>query len=126
MRAVRVVFAAGLIALSPGAWACGYCVEDKVAATYDHAVVTKAIGSGRVVVFAEVSGGGSAAALSQAARRAAARVREVDPASVRVSQTPVTVSFVMNTAALSPGEALAAAERAAAGRLKLTLLTVMR
>lgn len=124
MKGMRAAFAAGLVGLSTGAWSCGYCVEDKVAATYDHAVVTKAIGKGRVVVFAEVSGGGSPAALAGAARRAAARVREVDPGSVRVSQAPVTVSFAMS-AAISPQEALGAAERAAGG-IKLTLLSVMR
>jgi hypothetical protein len=120
------IFAAGLIAFSPGTWACGYCVEDKVAATYDHAVVTKAIGNGRVVVFAEVSGSGSAAGLARAARRAAGRVRDVDPGSVRVSLAPVTVSFAMSTTALSAEGALAAAERAATGGLRLKLLTVMR
>lgn len=122
----RLACAVALLALSPAAWACGYCVEDKVAATYDHAVVSNAVAKGRVVVFAEVSGGGSAATLARAARRAAARVREVDPGSVRVAETPPTLSFAMSAKGITPAEALAAAERAAAGGLRLTLLTVMR
>lgn len=126
MRSAPAACAAALLALSAGAWACGHCMEDKVAATYDHAVVTKAIGNGKVVVFAEVSGRGDPAALARTARRAASKVRDVVPGTVRVSQGPVTVSFAMNTATLSPEEALAAAERAAAGGMKLTLLTVMR
>lgn len=97
-----------------------------MAATYDHAVVTRAIAKGQVVVFAEVSGGGSPATLVKAARRAAARVREVDPGSVRVAETPATLSFAMNGKALSPAAALAAAERGAGGAFRLQLLTVMR
>jgi hypothetical protein len=126
VKGVRAVFAAGLIALSPGAWACGYCVEDKVAATYDHAVVTRAIGKGHVVVFAEVSGSGNAAALAKVAGRAAAKVRDIDPGSVRVAEVPAVVSFALDAKGRSPAEALAATERASAGRFKLTLLTVMR
>jgi hypothetical protein len=36
--------------------ACGHCMEDKVAATYDHAVMTAAQRHGHVVVFAEIQG----------------------------------------------------------------------
>ena len=39
-RALPVaIIAAALAAAVPTAFACGVCVEDKVAATYDHAVV---------------------------------------------------------------------------------------
>ncbi|MBC8021534.1 MAG: hypothetical protein H7Y14_00325, partial [Burkholderiales bacterium] len=35
------------------ALACGICLEDKVAATYDHGMVMRATSRGQVVVFAE-------------------------------------------------------------------------
>ena len=123
---MRPACAAALLAVAPAAWACGYCVEDKVAATYDHAVVKRAIGRGEAVVFAEVSGATDAASLTRKARRAAARLKDVDPGSIRVNETPPTISFALRSRARSPAEALAAAERAAAGGVKLTLLTVMR
>jgi len=46
-----------LLALVGGtAQACGYCVEDKIAATYDHAVVTRALAEKHHVVFLHVDG----------------------------------------------------------------------
>ena len=36
--------------------ACGHCIEDKVAATYDYSVLTRAAHDGHVVVFTEVRG----------------------------------------------------------------------
>jgi hypothetical protein len=39
-----------------GAWACGVCIDDKVAACYDHAVVTKAHAQGHEVAFFAVQG----------------------------------------------------------------------
>jgi hypothetical protein len=124
-RLARSAVIAALLAV-PAAWGCGYCVEDKVAASYDHAVVTNAIGKGQVVVFAEVSGEGGEAALVKTARRAAGQVKGIDRGSVRVTAVPATVSFALNPKARSPAEALAAAETAAGGRVKLRLLTVMR
>ncbi len=45
----KVAFALGL-ALAPPAWACGHCVEDKIASVYDHAEVTRVAESVRGVV----------------------------------------------------------------------------
>ncbi len=55
----RVVFAiavSSLVGSVPPAMACGHCMEDKVAATYDHAVMTAAQRHGHAVVFAEIQG----------------------------------------------------------------------
>lgn len=123
---MRLACAVAMLAVAQAASACGYCVEDKVAATYDHAVVSRARERGDVVVFAEVSGAMGAASLTRKARQAAARLKDVDPASIRVNETPATLSFALRGGGRLPAEALAAAERAAAGGVKLTLLTVMR
>jgi len=125
-RLASAALAAALAALAPAAFACGVCVEDKVAATYDHGVITKALGRGHVVVFAEVKGKDSAASLTRAARKAALGVRGVDRASVRVAEQPTMLSFALDGSVRTPAQALAAIERAAASRVKLDLLKVMR
>lgn len=110
-----------------GAFACGACIEDKVAATYDHATVTRALGRGKVVVFAEVRGAGPAAARTAAARDAARRVRGIERSSVRISEEPSGLSFVLDTKEQGPKEALAAVQRAARlPGLELAMLQVLR
>ncbi len=119
--------AAGLIVAAPGARACGVCVEDKVAAAYDHAVVTRAIDRGHVVVFAEVKGPGTAAFLVGAARKAAAGVAGIDRRSVRAAESPAALSFTLDPKGRTPGQALAAVEsRAGVRGLRLEMLKVMR
>lgn len=53
MRALALVI---LVFLAQNAWACGYCVEDKIAACYDHAVIQKARGAGNEVAFFALQG----------------------------------------------------------------------
>lgn len=115
-----------IAATASAALACGVCIEDKVAAAYDHGVITRALDRGHVVVFAEVKGRDGAAALTRAARKAALGVRGVDHASVRVAEQPAVLSFALDGRAGTPAEALAAMERAAASRVQLQLLKVMR
>jgi hypothetical protein len=102
-----------LLALAaPAVWACGVCVEDKVAATYDYAVVQRALAHGQVVVYCEMSGGRIAEARWRAA---AARVGGVDVASVRVSAEPAALSFALDPAQRSPAAAAAALQHATPG-----------
>ena len=106
----------GLIALSfllASAWgaestlACGACVEDKVAATYDHAVVTKAAAEGHVVVFGEIGGPVDMNALTRRIATAAARVRGIDRGTVRVAASPPAFSFALDPAVRAPESAVA-------------------
>jgi hypothetical protein len=98
-----------LLALAaPVAWACGVCVEDKVAATYDYAVVQRALARGQVVVYCEVSGRADAAQL----RHAAVKVPALDAASLRISAEPAALSFALDTARKSPKAAVAALQHA--------------
>jgi hypothetical protein len=99
------------------ALACGVCLEDKVAATYDHALVERALRNGRVVVFAEPRAPVDERRLKSFAA-AAARAPGVDAATVKTSAAPATVSFV-----LDPRRA--DAKRTLAG-LDLDLLKVLR
>ena len=68
------------------ALACGVCVEDKIAAVYDHAAVQQAVAAKRTVVFFHIDG---KLVVSERSKRAIAELARatpgVDPASVRVS-----------------------------------------
>jgi hypothetical protein len=118
-----------VLALAPAspALACGACVEDKIAATYDHAVVADAAARHRVVVFAAVEGPGDAAEGAKALASAAGRVAGVDRASVRTAAFPRALSFALDPRAASPEKALAAIEAKTTARgLRLSLIRVMR
>ena len=68
------------------ALACGVCVEDKIAAVYDHAAVQQAVAAKRTVVFFHIDG---KLVVNERSKRAIADVARatpgVDSASVRVS-----------------------------------------
>ena len=88
-----------LLAAGPAA-ACGYCVEDKIAATYDHAVIMRALAAKHHVAFLHVDGTAkSRAALEKAAYSAPA----VDRGTVRVSADLLTVSFAFDPARANLG-----------------------
>jgi len=89
MRAAVTV--AGLL-LSLQAFACGYCVEDKIAATYDHAVITRALASGHHVVFFHVDG----APVSRAVLEQAASGRGIEKGSARISPDALTLALVFD------------------------------
>src|SRR3982750_3586408 len=98
---MRALITAALLAAMTAALACGYCVEDKIAATYDHAVVTQAFARKHSVVFLHVDG----AAPSRAAlERAAYSAPGVDAGSVRVAADLLTVSFAYDPAKVKLGE----------------------
>ena len=80
---------AGLLALalvSSQAFACGVCVEDKIAAVYDHAAVHQALAAKRTVVFFHIDGKLVADERTKRSISDIARATPgVDAASVRVS-----------------------------------------
>ncbi len=104
--------------------ACGVCLEDKVAAVYDHATVTRALAKGRVVVFADVTDSREATLKRIAA--AASRTRGVQAASVRTALSPTALSFVLDPGVQAPAQALEAITRdARVAGVNLVLLKVM-
>jgi len=82
---MRPALVALLLACSQ-ALACGVCVEDKIAAVYDHAAVHQALAAKRTVVFFHIDG---KLVADERTRRSIASVARttpgVDAASVRVS-----------------------------------------
>jgi len=118
-RRRAVVIAAALVAVAPAASrACGACVEDKIAATYDHGVVARAAARGDIMVFCEVTGSLDA----QRLKRAVERVHGVKPQSVRVSAQPAALSFSIDPTARSPQAAVEAAQRSLAPGIRLTIV----
>ena len=89
----RTLALALLAFLAAEAAACGYCVEDKIASTYDHAVVTRALAQGHHVVFFHIEGSpGTARELENAA----SSVPGVDGGSVRLSLPTLTLSVAFD------------------------------
>ena len=101
--------------------ACGACVEDKIAATYDHGVVKHAQASGNVVVFCEVTGPLAAQTLKVAMRK----VGGVNPQSVRVSTEPAALSFAVDPRQRSPQAAVDALQRAVPPGTRLSIVRLL-
>ena len=126
MNAANTCLATALaLATAADAFACGACIEDKVAATYDHAVIARAAAHHRIVVFAAVDGPGDAVESAKTLVGAAARVPGVDRTSIRAAAAPRALSFALDPRAVSPEKALAAIEKGAAHGLRLALIRVM-
>jgi hypothetical protein len=98
MKSLFVALVASLGYLIPAAaGACGACIEDKVAATYDYAVIDRAIASHRQVVFVAIEGPANPEKVVAQVAAAAPRVRGVQPGSLRTSTSPPAFSFVLDS-----------------------------
>ena len=89
---MRLAIAVAGMLLSLQSLACGYCVEDKIAATYDHALITRALAAGRHVVFFHVDG----APVRRAALEQAASGRGIEKGSARISPDALTLALVFD------------------------------
>jgi hypothetical protein len=95
-------------------WGCGYCVEDKIASAYDHALVARAVGMGHRVAFYHLDGPIKAGeATKHALLSAAESVKGVDKGSVRVALDTLTIAFAFDPKRTS----LAVAQKALEGKL---------
>jgi hypothetical protein len=113
---MRALISTVLLAAAMQVQACGYCVEDQIAATYDHAVVTQALARNHFVVFLHVDGAAPSRAVLE---RAAYAAPGVDRGTVRVAADLLTISFAFDPRA-TLGAVHARIEKAlAAQRLSL-------
>ena len=122
MRA-RSAIAGLLLALSaPGAVACGYCVEDKIASTYDHAVVTSALARKHHIAYFHIDG---PVLPGDDTRRMLEKVAEstpgIDKGTVRVAVETLTISFAFDPQRSPLVAVHAALDKKLAGR-KLALM----
>ena len=98
----RLLAALLLAGAAPAALACGYCVEDKIAAAYDHAVVARAFSENHHVAFFHIEGTANADAATRGRIEAlSASAAGVDRGSARVSLEAMTLSVAFVTMAWS-------------------------
>lgn len=128
MRADRIAMLWPLLAFAATrALACGYCVEDKMAAVYDHAVVVKATERKHRVAFFALTGAVAPGAESQRAlQRIAESVRGVEAGTARASTETAALSFAFDPGRRSFGEITRALEGKLAARgTSAQLVTVL-
>lgn len=117
MRRTAAAMGAALLLCHAAASACGHCVEDKIAAVYDHAVLTRAKAQGHSVVFLAIDGN---VAPSESLRRelenAARAIAGVDRDTVRVSLELAALSFAFDPHATTAVAAQRALEKKIAGK----------
>jgi hypothetical protein len=127
MQHAWIALAGALVAIAPAAsLACGACDEDKIAATYDHAVIDSAVARHRQVVFVAIDGPVDAKRIGARLAAAAAKVQGVQAGTLRSSLAPPAFSFVLDTTQ-TPTAAVAAFHRAVGdSTARLTVVRIMR
>ena len=111
--------------LTGNALACGYCVEDKIAAVYDYAAVTQAAARQQKIVYFAIDG-----AIRDARERLQALAEEaqgVQKGSVRVSVDAAALAVAFDPRRTSLAALQRALEQKLRGRgLELLLLDTSR
>ena len=123
----RLLAALLLAGADQAALACGYCVEDKIASTYDHAVISRALGKKHHVAFFHIDGPLAPGVGTKPALEAAAEsVAGVDKGSVRVAVETLTLSLAFDPRQTSLVAVQSALEKKlAAKKLSLMPLRIM-
>jgi hypothetical protein len=100
---VRAPVLAILLAASSAAVACGVCFEDKIASTYDHAVITQAIARKHHVAFFHIDGPVTPDESTKRWLEAAiAATPGTDKGSARVAVQTLTLSVAYDPRRISP------------------------
>jgi hypothetical protein len=120
----------GLLLLAPAAAAvaCGYCVEDKVAAAYDHSVIVRSLDHRHEVAFFAIESTLAASPrLSREIQNTLESTRGVDRGTARVSHDGTSLSFAYDPARHKLGPIMRALEKSLAPRaLSISLLRVLK
>ena len=108
---------------STASYACGYCVEDRIASVYDHAMVSQALARKHQVAFFAIHGPLMASSSQQQSiERIALTGKGVDSGSARV-----TIETAVLALAFDPRTApLAAVEASLQSKLAVKGLSVQR
>ncbi|HEY2864329.1 MAG TPA: hypothetical protein VGK37_11990 [Casimicrobiaceae bacterium] len=110
----------------PAVLACGACVEDRVAAAYDHAVIDAAIVRHQQVVFVAIEGPVDAGRIGARIVAAASRLQGIRAGTVRTSISPAAFSFALDSTQ-SPHAAMAAFRKVVGDpAARLTVVRIMR
>lgn len=115
-----------LVAASP-AFGCGYCIEDKVAAVYDHGVITKALDQRHQIAFFAIEGPLPADGESRRViAKALASAKGVDSPSLRVSVDSASLSLSYDGKRISSDQIMDTLNRKLAARgLRVSVLKLM-
>ncbi|MCD6042575.1 MAG: hypothetical protein K0R40_2178 [Burkholderiales bacterium] len=121
------VIGVSLLVFASQAFPCGVCIDDKVASSYDHAVVMQAKQRGHEVAFFAIEGPLVRSAETRGAvLRAIRSASGVQGASARVSLENAALSFAYDPARTTHAAVGAALDaRLAERRLSLRFLRVM-
>ena len=119
----RLLIVAALLLGANTAQACGHCIEDKIAACYDHAVVTQALARKHQVAFFAINGPLAASSgQQQRIERIALTGKGVDPGSARVAIETAVLAVAFDPRAAP----LVAVEASLQSKLALKGLSVQR
>ena len=117
------VFTFALALTSSASYACGYCVEDRIASVYDHAMVSQALARKHQVAFFAIIGPLAASSgQQQRIERIALTGKGVDPGSARVAIDTAALALAFDPHAAS----LAAVESSLQSKLAVKGLSVQR
>jgi len=94
---LRSALLLALLVAASEAYPCGICVEDKIAAVYDHAAVTRSLGAKNTVAFFAIEGPipPGVAALRKIAAMASS-APGVDKDGVRISRDAASLSIAFD------------------------------
>ena len=99
---VAYLLASLLLMITSSVMACGHCIEDKVAAVYDHAIVAKAVHEKHVVAFFGIEGPLVVnSASKQDIQKMLSSINGVDPNTSRISLETGSISFAYNPTLIS-------------------------
>lgn len=102
MRPLAMLLAVCLGLASSAARACGHCVEDKIAAVYDHALISRMLTRKQHVAFFAIDGHVAERSDQRLKiERTVAATRGVDAGSVRVSLEAAALSVSFDPARVS-------------------------
>ena len=107
---LHLLLAAGLFAVSP-AHGCGFCAEDGMAATYDHDLVMGAMDRGHQIVFTDVTSRHLTRTEWHLLSWTVQSVRGVMKGSVRISKSPMALSFEIDPRATNAATAISEVNR---------------
>jgi hypothetical protein len=126
MKHAGILIAMVMILGASTAQACGACVEDRVAATYDHTIIQAAIARHQQVVFVALDGTIDVKKVNTRIAAAAPKVRGVVAGTLRTSAAPPAFSFGLD-ANQSPELAVASFRKILADSgARLTMVRIMR
>ena len=122
---MRAALAALLLFVpAAAAIACGYCVEDRIAAAYDHSVIVRSLERKHEVAFFAIEGPIAASpAFRREIRDALESIGGIDRGTARVSPDAASLSFAYDPARRKLGPIMGALEKKLAPRgLRISLL----